>query len=137
VTSNELEESASLLCKLGESSTDLAREFLEINKVRLEKDLEDLSLYAFSGENNGEVVLMFIEKCCNTVLNNVALTIATFNNIFPSDSSKDNEYVLPPFLRFILIPCHQIYCVNSGVIRMATDVINRLCPIGRDTAYFD
>ncbi|XP_046444096.1 vacuolar protein sorting-associated protein 51 homolog isoform X3 [Daphnia pulex] len=107
VTSQELEESASLLCKLGESSTDLAREFLEINKVRLEKDLEDLSSYVWSGENNGEVVLIFIEKCCNTALNNVALTIATFNNIFPSTISKHNE----------------------GMNSMATDVINQLCPI--------
>jgi hypothetical protein len=48
----------------------------------------------WSGENNGEVVLIFIEKCCNTALNNVALTIATFNNIFPSTISKHNEYVL-------------------------------------------
>lgn len=107
VTSRELEESVTLLSKLGESSTSLALEFTVINKGRLEKDLDDLSSYTTSGENNGEAVLAFIEKCCNTALNNAALTIATFNNIFPLASAKDNE----------------------GLIDMAVDVINRLCPV--------
>ena len=127
MTSPELEESASLLCKLGESPINLASQFLELNKGRLEKDLDELSSYNVSGENNGEIVLMFIERCCNTALNNVALTIATYNNIFPS---ADNEYA--DFKLVFKIECvyHYLFSINRRMISMATDVVDRLCPIG-------
>ena len=91
VTSRELEESVSLLCKLNESSSDLAQQFIVINRARLEKDLESISSNIAAGGAEDAVQLL-VEKSCNTVLNNVALTTATFNNIFATSPSDIKGY---------------------------------------------
>lgn len=91
VTSPELEESVILLCQLGEGTSDLASQFLDIHKIKLEGDLENISFHTASNEKSGDDILAFVEKCCNSVLNNVALTIATYNNIFPSASLNENK----------------------------------------------
>lgn len=79
-----------LLKKLGEPSSELATQFLANSKSRLEKDLENLVI-EHTPENNEDPVLIFFESCCNNALNNVALTIATYNDIFLTDSMDDNK----------------------------------------------
>lgn len=87
VTSAELKESAGLLITLGEPNANLAAQFLTNCCVKLEKDTDQLSQQQSRVENNGDVVLQFIDSCCNCVLNNVALTVATYNNVFAPDNS--------------------------------------------------
>lgn len=91
VTSAELKESVELLGILGESKAVLAADFLVNNRLKLKDDLRQLSSHEGSTSTNGELVLHFIDACCNTVLNNVALTIATFNNLFTSGATSENR----------------------------------------------
>ena len=107
VTSPELKESVTLLCALGESSSLLAEEYLTHNRLRLESDLEQLAAHESTATENGEKVLYFIDACCNSVLNNVALTIATFNNIFAPAPGNGNK----------------------EIVAMAAKIINDLCPV--------
>lgn len=81
----------SLLCKLNESPSELAQQFILINKGRLERDLNSISSHT-TGEGAEDAVQLLIEKSCNTVLNNVALTTATFNNLFATCSSEIKGY---------------------------------------------
>lgn len=106
VTSSELKESVALLKKLGEPSSELATQFLVNSKDRLEKDLSNL-IIEHTSDDNEDPILIFFENCCNNALNNVALTIATYNDIFLITSTDDNK----------------------DMTELAKDVINRLCDI--------
>jgi len=90
VTSSELKESVALLKKLGEPSSELATQFLVNSKDRLEKDLSNL-IIEHTSDDNEDPILIFFENCCNNALNNVALTIATYNDIFLITSTDDNK----------------------------------------------
>ena len=86
-----MDESVNLLCQLGESPSELASQFILISQARLNKDLDELTSFKVQSEleSTGDVISIFIEKCCNTALNHIALTVATYNNFFPSESSRN------------------------------------------------
>jgi len=86
-----LEQSVVLMCQLGESPAELAIQFLQISQTRLNTDLDDLASFNISSESNEDVIPLFIEKCCNSALNHIALTVATFNNFFPTEASINNQ----------------------------------------------
>ncbi len=69
---------------------------MAINRGRLEKDLDNLvSETTVPSDSEEDRVHLFVDQCCNSVLNNVALTIATFNNVFPSCSQEIKKYIMP------------------------------------------
>lgn len=79
------------MCQLGESPAELAIQFLEISQTRLNSDLEELAYFVISSDSNEDAIPLFIEKCCNTALNHIALTVATYNNFFSTEASKTNQ----------------------------------------------
>jgi hypothetical protein len=79
------------MCQLGESPTDLANQFLHISQTRLNIDLDELASFNILSDSNEEAIPLFIEKCCNTALNRIALSVATYNNFFPTEASKNNQ----------------------------------------------
>ena len=92
VTSAELKEAFTLLCKLGEPVPSLASAYLDNHRLKLAADLERLSdRIGSDSSNSSEPIQHFIEVCCNTVLNNVALTIATYHNIFADGPASDSR----------------------------------------------
>lgn len=79
------------MCQLGESPAELAIQFLKISQTRLNSDLEELAYFVISSDSNEDAIPLFIEKCCNTALNHIALTVATYNNFFSTEASKTNQ----------------------------------------------
>lgn len=83
-----MEKIAKLLCKLGESTASLENEYLEISRCRLEKCLLDFDSSEIPNPTEHSSVELVVEKCCNSCLNNIAITVATFNNVFPNSTKR-------------------------------------------------